>query len=664
MEKRQEVRGWIALAITAILGVGLPIVLASPASADPTQAIISNGTVQLGLWAEGHLNVPGEPSSGGTTDVGLRYVPTGAEATASGCLCEGWGAADATTATAGFANVSVDGGVQNLTVESFVADADSATSVVLVGDGLGGNLMRVTHDYQPSTETPNLYEVTVTIENLSGTTIDPRYRRVMDWDVEPTPFAEYSTIQGTAGATDVSFASNNGFASANPLAGPSDLGYTGDFVDAGPADHGALFDFDFPDLPASESRTFTTFYGAAATELEANAALAAVAAEVYSYGQPSSSDPTDGAPNTFIFAFGAVGGDPVFPELCDNAIDDDGDGLVDGDDPDCPAAAEPTTTTYTGVASVQYSDSAALSGTLTDSTAVGVAGKTLDFTVGTQTTSGGPTDAAGSASAALVVTQQPGSVTQVVTSFAGDATHATSTDTDPFAISKEDCALTYSGDTIVLPLATTTLAADLGELDTSLGDRSGKTITFTVVDASLVSQTFNAVTDAAGHAETSQPLPANAYVVSASFAGDDFYSSCATTNETLVTVEQAGSKVTGGGWYSDASRTSFGLNLIPQAGGTWTGQFQLRTTNGKAKFHGNTATSAVALAPNTVRWTGTGRWNGASGYTFELTVVDNGTSGKKGDTIEVRIYRTGNAASPVYTSSGAKPLKGGNLVVH
>lgn len=639
---------------------------ATPASAHPSNAIISNGTIQLGVWDEGHLNVPGgDPSSGtGTTDVGLRYLPTGAEATAPGCVCEGWGVADAISSTAGFANEAIDG-VSNLTVESFTADADSATSVTLVGNGLGGNLMRVTHDYQPSPATPNLYEVTVTIENLSASTIDPRYRRVMDWDVEPTAFAEYSTIQGTAGATDVSFASNDGFATANPLSGPTDIGFTGDFVDAGPTDHGALFDFDFADLAAGASRTFTTFYGAAGTETGANNALAAVGAEIYSYGQPSTGDgPTLGTPNTFIFAFEGIGGTPVFPEVCDNGLDDDGDTLIDAADPDCAPVIEPTVTTYTGPANVQYSDGAALSGTLTDSSAAGVAGKSLDFVLGAQSKTAGPTDGAGNASASLLVTQEPGSVTQVRTSFAGDATHAASTVTSPFSILKEDCRVTYTGDTTVLPLANTTLSADLGELDATLGDRSGKTVTFTVVDASLVSQSFTALTDAAGRAAISQPLAAGVYAASVAFAGDSFYNACSTGTETLVTVQSAGSKATGGGFYVSGSVANFGFNLIPQAGGLFQGQLQLRLRDTKDKFHGNTVVSAVNLAPNSVRWSGTGRWNGASGYTFELTVVDNGTSGKKGDTIDLKIYPTGSPGSPVYTSSGVKPLKGGNIVVH
>lgn len=293
----------------ATLGVTLlAIMMAGPqASAHPANAIIDNGTVQLGVWDEGHLNVPGgAPSSGsGTTTVGLRYLPTGAESTAPGCACEGWGVADATTGVSGYANEAADG-VVNLTPVAFVSDATSAVSTVGVG-----TTFVVTHDYHPSPVTPNLYEVDVTVENVSLNAVDLRYRRVMDWDAEPTPFSEFVTIQGTAGASDVLFASNNGFASANPLSGPSDSGLTGDFVDQGPSDHGALFDFAFGSLEPGASKTFTTFYGAAGNESDALAALAAVGAEVYSFGQPSSSDPTVGTPNTFMFAFAGVGGTPI-----------------------------------------------------------------------------------------------------------------------------------------------------------------------------------------------------------------------------------------------------------------------------------------------------------------------------------------------------------------
>jgi hypothetical protein len=75
------------------------------------QAIIGNGVVRLGVNREGHLNVGGgTPSSGtGTTVVGLRFVPTNAEATSAGCPCEGWGVGDGLRGIMGLPRPRVQG---------------------------------------------------------------------------------------------------------------------------------------------------------------------------------------------------------------------------------------------------------------------------------------------------------------------------------------------------------------------------------------------------------------------------------------------------------------------------------------------------------------------------------------------------------------------------
>ncbi|ARA94337.1 hypothetical protein AWN76_015030 [Rhodothermaceae bacterium RA] len=274
-------------------------------------AFIDNGTIQLGVHDEGHLNVRGGPRSlGGTTTVGLRYLPTGAEATAPGCLCEGWGVADVTSGVWGGADEAA-GGVTNLIVESATFTASTATSVVRVG-----STFRVTHAYRPSPATPYLYEVEVTIENISGAPTDVRYRREMDWDIEPTAFSERVTIVGAAASTEVIQATNDGFESPNPLLFSTPIGAgdasAADIIDYGPLDHGANFTFGFGVLAPGESKTFKTYYGAAGNEADALAALAAVSAEVYSLGQTrTASTPIDGAPNTFIFGFGGVGGTAV-----------------------------------------------------------------------------------------------------------------------------------------------------------------------------------------------------------------------------------------------------------------------------------------------------------------------------------------------------------------
>ena len=265
-------------------------------------ALIDNGTVQLGINQFGNLNIDYEELS--PRPVGLTYLPTGHEATAPGCLCEGWGAADATSGVTGYAN-EAQGTSNNLTFESFVATASTATVVTRIGDSL-----RVTHEYRPSA-VAGLYVVNVSIENISTASVDLRYRRVMDWDVEPTAFSEFVTIE-RGNASDISFTSDDGFASADPLLGQSSILFTGEAADSGPADHGALFDFNFGALAPGASKSFETFYGAASTEAGALADLNMVDAEAYSLGQPSTADgPTLGTPNTFMFAFRQIGGDAV-----------------------------------------------------------------------------------------------------------------------------------------------------------------------------------------------------------------------------------------------------------------------------------------------------------------------------------------------------------------
>ena len=262
-------------------------------------SVITNGTVSLGVNPEGNLIVD-------SARIGLTYNPTGGEALYPGCNCEGWGAGDDVTKDFGKAGEAF--GNANITVESFTATADSALSVVIINDD--GDLFRVTHDYFPSSS-PNLYQVDVTIENLRASDTTVHYRRAMDWDVPPTEFDELVTLI-TNGATKVIFSSDNGFADGNPFVAGGSILFTGEATDSGPTDHGALFDFNFGTASASGGTVdFTIFYGAAANQAEALAALGTVGAEVYSLGKANPSDPSvgvDGSPNTFIFGFAGVGG--------------------------------------------------------------------------------------------------------------------------------------------------------------------------------------------------------------------------------------------------------------------------------------------------------------------------------------------------------------------
>ena len=324
-------------------------VVAHPRNAAPGEvrtasggAIISSGTVMLGLNPEGHLIVPGEVlSSGkfGTVDVGLRYLDIGGvqwESLATGCLCEGWGVADAATGVTGHAARDWDG-VQNVTVVRFAHDSASGTalSVVRVGD-----VFEVSHAFRPAGD--HLYEIGVTITNISAEPVaDLRYTRGMDWDVPPNTFSEYVTIQGTARSPAVLHASDDSFASVDPLTRFSQVWFTGDAIDQGPGDHGAHFDFGFGALAPGGSHRFRLFYGAAPDEPAALAALAEVSAEVYSLGQSNwngTTDPTDpmGAPEG---AYGRETGQPVtfmFGYTPEVALGGDTRATLD-----CPAQAAP-----------------------------------------------------------------------------------------------------------------------------------------------------------------------------------------------------------------------------------------------------------------------------------------------------------------------------------
>jgi hypothetical protein len=322
-----------------------------------------------------------------------------------------------------------------------------------------------------------------------------------------------------------------------------------------------------------------------------------------------------------------------------------------------------TTVTYTGPVTVQYSDPLVMSGNLVAG-ATPVSGQPLGFTFGAASFSGvSPTDASGNASAASFnVTATPGPVAETVT-FAGDAGNNLlgDTHTGSITVTKEDCTLAYTGDTLLASTSNTTLSAQFGEPDATPGSWTGKTITFTVTNSAAAVQTFTATTNAAGVASTSVPLGADVYTVGVSFATDAWYLPCATSEDAMVTVMAAGAKITGGGWISQTTgRTNFGFNVRSDVTGLH-GQLQIRTRSDKGRFH---STSVLTLVPgaHSGTWTGTGRWNGVSGHTFTISVVDNGTSGKKGDTISIVIKSPANVT--VFTTSGAQPLKGGNIVVH
>lgn len=147
------------------------------------------------------------------------------------------------------------------------------------------------------------------------------------------------------------------------------------------------------------------------------------------------------------------------------------------------------------------------------------------------------------------------------------------------------------------------------------------------------------------------------YAVTVTVTDDD---GAVGTASIILVVSDRTVKVTGGGFVTTNGRSSFGFVAKEDEDGLH-GQLQLRTP-GNLRFHGVTVTSLTVNA-NTATWTGSGRWDGVDGYTFEVAVIDNRNGGgRKGtpDTIIVTVRDATNAV--VFTTAG--PLMGGNITVH
>ncbi|SHJ03380.1 Por secretion system C-terminal sorting domain-containing protein, partial [Algibacter luteus] len=125
---------------------------------------------------------------------------------------------------------------------------------------------------------------------------------------------------------------------------------------------------------------------------------------------------------------------------------------VNGNDSDCTTIVEvikrPTTLTYNGDLVEQYSDSVDLSATLTDDVSGdGVQGKTITFTIGSQSTTA-VTNTSGEASTTLILTQDPAGIYTVNAEFTEDASYLGSSDNKYFDITQEDAIVNYTGQSL------------------------------------------------------------------------------------------------------------------------------------------------------------------------------------------------------------------------
>ncbi len=273
-------------------------------------AVITSGDISIGIRGAGDLNAI---SARGAVGIFLDGVGDGI---APGCLCEGFGVS-ANGISGGASPDNANPG--NLKITNWSSTPTSVSTTTVFRDF---PILKITQSYAPSPETTALFRNQVTLTNISGGSVsDVRYNRTQDWDIPPTEFSEFVTVQGRERATNVIYSSNNGFGNVDPLATntaltPSTLNR--DFVNNGPLDQGSAFTFGFGNLANfGDKREFNIFYGAVNNLANAGTALSAVGAELYSLGFSSGvntagvGNQITGTPATFIFAFTGIGGVPT-----------------------------------------------------------------------------------------------------------------------------------------------------------------------------------------------------------------------------------------------------------------------------------------------------------------------------------------------------------------
>ncbi len=206
-------------------------------------------------------------------------------------------------------------------------------------------------------------------------------------------------------------------------------------------------------------------------------------------------------------------------------------GLTDATSHTVTVVKRPTTTVYTGAVAEDFHDLTTLSAHLTDaSTSAPLSGKTIDFTLGSQSCSD-TTNGSGDASCSIVLTQIPGPYT-VTASFGGTAVYDVSSDSHAFTIQKEETTTAYVGPTVVLGGASgVTLSGLLLEDGNASAPIAGRTLTL-----GIGVQTCTGVTDGSGVASCAVVFtgPLGSEPLLASFAGDAYYLPSSDTSKTAT----------------------------------------------------------------------------------------------------------------------------------
>ncbi len=182
-----------------------------------------------------------------------------------------------------------------------------------------------------------------------------------------------------------------------------------------------------------------------------------------------------------------------------------------------------STLSYDGAVSADFNDPAVLSARLfrTDNSAP-LGGQTVTLTMGSESCSqvSGPN---GEAACTITPSEAAGPFT-VTAVFAGDGNYLGSTDSKPFAVTREETSTTYTGPTVVAQGNPVTLSGQLLEDGTT--PISGRMLTLTLGSGTGSQTCLTGPTDASGSAQCMVPsvsVTQGSQPVRADFAGDGYY---------------------------------------------------------------------------------------------------------------------------------------------
>ena len=251
----------------------------------------------------------------------------------------------------------------------------------------------------------------------------------------------------------------------------------------------------------------------------------------------------------------------------------------------------PTTLTYSGDSSQEWSHSTTLKAKLVEAHNPGtsIAGETITFTLGSQSCSG-TTDGTGTASCSFVVSLAPGAYT-VTASFAGDVYYVGSSDAEPYTVKPVPTAITYSGATNGDYSDQVTLRGTLIADPPGGAPLSGQTLTFTLGNQSCTGKT-NASGVASCTLTINQPVGAATSVVT-SYAGTTYYQASSTTRAFQITQEEDGLSYTGPTSAKKGSTITLSAKLTH--GTTGLGGRTITFTLGTQSCTGITASSGSSL---------------------------------------------------------------------